>query len=107
MTAPSMKQVEEYLQKHGRRAANTMKLLGRHQPFIEAISSEIGMQLLQGDIDRHEELLTKLYEENITPQELAEFRYLKLRLKTVSAKITDYAKLNQEIISGARDEKRA
>lgn len=104
MPEVSLRDVEKHLSEKGKRGAMTLKVLGNLNPFIEALSSEIGQLLLQDDIDRHEELLVKMYNENTTPQELAEFRYLKRRLENISSKISKYNEKVREITSGRQKE---
>lgn len=99
MSDPSLKDVESYLSSHGKRASMTISLLGRLNPFMLAMKSSVGQEILRDDIDRHEELLKKMYEENITSQELAEFRYLKSRIKKVSDRISLYLKATNDIMS--------
>ena len=94
--------IEKYIEEGGRRAKNTLSLLGKLLPFVQAINSELGQELLKDDIDRHEDLLVKMYEENITPQELAEFRYLKMRLKKVSMRVAEYNKGLNEVTSKSK-----
>lgn len=101
--SPSLKQVEDYIASQGKRASNTLSILGRLSPFVEAMNSEIGRELLKDDVERHEELLIKIYNENnVTPQDLAEFRYLKKRIKTVYSRFHEYVQLAEEVRSGGR-----
>lgn len=80
-------QLEEFIERFGRRATNTMSVLGKYEPFMQAIQSEIGRELLQDDISRHEVLLVKIYNDQADDLEKAEFRYLKRRLLTASERI--------------------
>lgn len=99
MSDPSLKDVESFLASNGKRGSMTISLLGKLNPFMLAMKSPVGQEILRDDIDRHEELLKKMYEENITPQELAEFRYLKGRLKKVSDRISLYLKSTNEVMN--------
>ena len=98
MEKPTQKQVEGFLSHQGKRATLTLSILGKNLAFVKAMKSDIGKEILSEDISRHEELLTKIYMEETTPQELAEFRYLKLRITKIAAKIDDYIKKTQEIL---------
>lgn len=86
-----------FLSKTGKRGAQTLDILGKYQPFVAAVSSTIGWELLKDDISRHEELLERIYNEVATVQELAEFRYLKVRLRKISDRITLYLDKLKEI----------
>lgn len=92
-----LEDIAGFLSKTGKRGAQTLDVLGKYQPFVTAISSPIGWELLKDDIARHEELLEKIYNETGTPQELAEFRYLKYRLRKVSDRINLYLDKLSEI----------
>ena len=81
-------QLEQFIKRYGRRASHTMSVLGKYDPFVQAIQTEVGQQLMKDDIDRHEYLLNKVYEEQANDSEFAEFRYLKRRLLTVAERIT-------------------
>lgn len=97
MNNPGLKDVEKYLTSHGKKAAMTLSIMSRLNFFIQAMNSTIGQELLSDDIARHEELLIKIYEEDATDQEKAEFRYLKKRLRTISGRIAEYAKHVDEV----------
>lgn len=57
--APS--DIEKYLQKHGqRRVMELMSILGKNQKLYAAVQSEIGQELLNSNMKRMDELLTKL-----------------------------------------------
>jgi len=92
-----LEDIAGFLSKSGKRGAQTLDILGKYHPFVTAVSSTIGWELLKDDIQRHEELLEKIYNEQSNPQELAEFRYLKVRLKKVSDRITIYLDKMKEI----------
>ncbi|OHB71486.1 MAG: hypothetical protein A2W23_03145 [Planctomycetes bacterium RBG_16_43_13] len=92
-----LEDIAGFLSKSGKRGAQTLDILGKYHPFVTAVSSTIGWELLKDDIQRHGELLEKIYNEQSSPQELAEFRYLKLRIKKVSERITIYLDKMKEI----------
>jgi hypothetical protein len=100
---PSIRQLEEYQEKYGKRAASTLGVLGKLVGFVEAIKSPLGLELLKDDIERVDELLEKMILENITPQELAELRYLKnQRLPKVTGRISTFLKLSKEVADGSK-----
>ncbi|HLE87584.1 MAG TPA: hypothetical protein VI727_07945 [Candidatus Brocadiaceae bacterium] len=92
-----LEDIAGFLSKTGKRGAQTLDILGKYHPFVTAVSSTLGWELLKDDIQRHEELLEKIYNEQADPQELAEFRYLKLRLRKVSERVTIYLDKMKEI----------
>lgn len=96
---PSITEVEKFLLDNGKRGSMTIKLLAKLSPFIQAMNSPIGREILKDDIDRHEELLNKIYNENATPQEMAEFRFLKGRLQTISQRFSQYVSKAQEVVN--------
>ena len=88
---PRPDDIFKYFDKVGERKGNlTLQILRRQQQFIETWNSPIGAQILKEDIERHEELLLKTIEETCTPQELAEFRYLKKRIEKICSVINKY-----------------
>ena len=103
---PTYQKAEKYANTHPIRANMTLSLLHKLQPFIEAWASPMGQAILDADITRHEELLIKIYEETATPKELAEFRYLKGRIREIAGKIVAHKQAVQEIMDD-RDEKKA
>uniref|UniRef100_A0A6M3L287 Uncharacterized protein n=1 Tax=viral metagenome TaxID=1070528 RepID=A0A6M3L287_9ZZZZ len=90
---PTPDDIFKYFDRVGEKRGNlTMQILRRQQQFIDAWDSPLGMQLLKDDVDRHEELLRKTVDEVATPQELAEFRYLKKRIDKICEAINNYDK---------------
>lgn len=90
MDTPSLAQVESFIKKHGTRANSTLTILGRLDKFVMAYNTDIGKELLQEDIDRHEALLFKLADGAATEDERVELKYLRNRMLRVSEKITAY-----------------
>ena len=99
---PSSDKIERFLEERKGRGRMTFKVLAQLNPFIVAMESELGQKILQDDIDRHEELLIKVYNENATPEEMAEFRYLKRRLEIIANRINTYTKGVKEVISNGK-----
>jgi hypothetical protein len=101
MSDPSVKQIEAYMERHGKRAEMTLKQLGKDLAFVQAIGSPIGQELLKDDVDRLHELLEKIWNESISTQDMSEFRFLKQRINKVSTRLNEYAKKQQEIVRGS------
>lgn len=93
------KVVEQFLLRTGKRGEKTLTVLGKIYPDIYSLlETEIGQAILEDDILRHDALLTKIYREETTPQELAEFRFLRdYRLPKVIGKIKEYFELFKQI----------
>lgn len=91
--------VEEFLLKTGKKGIKTIDTLAKLYPNIHALlDTEVGIALLEDDILRHDALLTKIYREEATPQELAEFRFLRdCRLPKVIGRIKEYFELFKQI----------
>jgi hypothetical protein len=105
---PTLQQVDDYLVGTKGRGMMTTKLLGKLAPFIQAMSTEEGRQILQDDIDRHEELLNKWYmeEQELSVVELAELRYLKKRLQKISERVITYRDKVNEITTYEKGDSR-
>jgi len=85
--------LESYVARHGsRNAARVMSMLGKKLPFVEAIKSEIGQELLKDAIAKLEILLGKGFENTATDDEKAEYRVLKSIIETWSKRIALYTK---------------
>lgn len=93
------KVVEQFLLRTGKRGEKTLTTLGKIYPDIHSLlETEVGQAILEDDILRHDTLLTKIYKEEATAQELAEFRYLRdYRLPRVIGKIREYFELFKQV----------
>ena len=92
-------EIDKYIDMMGKRAGDILSILGRTYPTFEThINTMIGKEILITDINRMGELLEKVYNEEVTLQEMAEFRYLrKVRLPYVMGKLDTYFKKVNEI----------
>lgn len=97
MERPSLNEIQEFLRNKGKKGEMTITLLGKLEPFMQAIQTEVGWELLRDDIARYEELLMKMESETATQQELAEFRYLKIRTTRVAERVNRYVNSLREI----------
>jgi hypothetical protein len=87
---PTHDEIEQFLKTHGRRGIATLSTLGKLQPFVECMESELGQALLGGLILRHEELLNKISELNATDEDKMEFKVTKRILIDLSTQIAEY-----------------
>lgn len=83
---------EQYVQSGGQRVAKLLSALGRDQHFVDALSTQLGQEILQDSLERCERLLTLIYEEKATQQELAEFRVLKDIMARWTSRINAYSR---------------
>ena len=90
ITRPTLEDINAYLKKTGKKGSLALSILGKQEPFVQALQSEVGFEILKDDVQRLDEIMVKIYNENATPQELAEFRYLKLRLTKMKDRINTY-----------------
>ena len=92
-------EIEKYLNMMGKRGGEILSILGRLHPTFETyINTMIGKEVLITDINRMGELFEKIYNEEATPEEKAEFRYLrKVRLPYVMGRLDTYFKKVNEI----------
>lgn len=100
MERPSLNEIQEFLRNKGKKGEMAITLLGKLEPFMQAIQTEVGWELLRDDIARYEELLMKMESETATQQELAEFRYLKIRTTRIAERVNRYVNSLKEIKDG-------
>jgi len=92
-------EIEKYISMMGKRGGEILSILGRLHPTFETyINTMVGKEILITDVNRMGELFEKIYEENATSEEKAEFRYLKkVRLPYIMDKLDKYFKKVNEI----------
>ncbi len=95
----TLSEVQRYIEIAGKHGAMTLSVLGKIHPQINIIlNHDIGKQLLSDDINRMEDLLTKIYKQEANDMELAEFRYLKdKRIPDVLKKLKIYLEKIKEV----------
>ena len=106
MSLLTVEQATNFLNKTGKRGSKTLSLLGQIIKSIEVYNTDIGSELIKEDIDRHEYLLTKTYEDIITKgvaeqADVIELRYLRNRIIKLANKVNDYVKLLKDVENGA------
>jgi len=90
-------QLADYLKRKGRAGSQTLSVLGKYQPFIEAINSEIGQQILKDAIGLHESLLFKVADLTATPDETMEYKAIRKIILKWSERIATYDKALAEL----------
>lgn len=95
----TLPELERYLRLKKERGAQTLSILGKLQPEINAvIGTDVGREILKQDIMRVEEILMKMCDGGATEQEIAELKYLKdIRLPRLTDKIKKYLESLQEV----------
>jgi hypothetical protein len=73
----SQDQVINFLREKGKRGAQTLSVLGKYAPFMEAIYSPLGKELIRDLNTKHEELLEKISDLNATESDRAEYKAVK------------------------------
>ena len=90
MLKPTKEEIEQFLVKMGKHGLITLSTLGKLQPFVECMETDLGKALLGDLITRYEELLERLSAVGVTVEEQAEFRVVKKILLDFASKINMY-----------------
>jgi hypothetical protein len=99
---PTLKDFQRYINEVGRvKSAKDIKILGEQDRFYKAINTEVGQELLKDAANRAEELFRKIWNEEESDAERAEFRVLKHLIGRWSEKINAYVK-NLGVIKGGK-----
>uniref|UniRef100_A0A6M3IS91 Uncharacterized protein n=1 Tax=viral metagenome TaxID=1070528 RepID=A0A6M3IS91_9ZZZZ len=86
----SQEQVIKFLREKGKRGAQTLSVLGKYAPFMAAIQSEIGVELLRDLNTMHDELLDKISSLTATESERAEYKAVKGLILRFCDKLNKY-----------------
>lgn len=93
-------QLAGYLRRKGKTGERTLSLLGYYRPFVDAINTEVGKEILKDAIRVHEELLSKIAEINATDAEKAEYQAIRKIILRWSERIAQYEKHLSEVRKG-------
>lgn len=93
-------QFANFLRKRGKYGQQTIEVLNKHMPFVEAIETEIGRELLKDAVGLHEALLMKVADLTATPEETMEYKAVRKILLKWSERIAAYNKEFEEIQKG-------
>lgn len=88
-------ELDEFLRRVGRvKGPQVLNILAKlNKEIADLLSSEIGKNIFKLDMDKMEELFIKFYQERISDQELAQFRYLRdYRIPQIAKMIREYLK---------------
>jgi hypothetical protein len=90
-------QLAAYLRRTRRAGAKTLSILGHFQPFMEAMQSPLGKEILNDAITVHEELLQKVGSLTATDDEKMEYKNLQKIIYRWSERIARYEKAMSEL----------
>lgn len=96
-TTVTAEQLANYLRRKGREGSQTIAVLNRYQPFVEAINSEMGKEILRDAITVHESLLMKVADLTATPEETMEYSAIRKIIMRWSERIAKYEKSMEEL----------
>ena len=91
----TVEQLAAMLKRKG--GSRTLSVLGHFQPFVDAINSPIGKELLKDAMDLHDSLLNKVADLDATPQETMEYRAVRKIIYAWSERIARYEKSLAEL----------
>lgn len=77
--------------------SRTLSILGHFRPFVEAMETEIGKEILQDAISLHEMLLMKVADLTATPEETMEYKAVRKIIRAWSERIARYEKAMSEL----------
>ena len=83
-------EIELFLKKMGKRGMDVLSTLGKLQPFVDAMKTDLGQALLGELSNTYEQLLEKVSNVSATPEERMEFTITKRILLNYAQKISDY-----------------
>lgn len=94
----SVSELENFLSRRKKKEGERVfKSLGRTQSFVNAINTPLGQEILTTVIERMENILEKIINENSDDKERAEFRVLRNITSEWSEKINTFNKAKEEI----------
>ena len=99
-TTVTAEQLANFLRRKGRVGSQTLSVLGKYRPFVEAINSEVGKEILRDAILVHESLLTKVADLTAAPEETMEYSAIRKVIMRWSDRIAKYEKNMAEITKG-------
>jgi hypothetical protein len=89
-TTVTTEQLTDYLKRTGRSGVRTLSTLGYFQPFVEAINSPIGKELLKDALAVSDSLLIKIGDLSATPEETMQYKAMRAILVRWSERISRY-----------------
>jgi hypothetical protein len=97
--------IKKYMTTAGKKNITSLRIIGKlHMWVMNVIENPPGSDILELDINRHEELLMKLYEDDLKDEERAELNYLKKRIILIARRIADFNKIETKIQKTIKEE---
>jgi len=93
----TIENIERFLSVHGQRGTKTLSLMGKNQKIIDALSSNIGQQILHNVMIKMEKILPKIIQLKATDNEIIEYRILSELFNDWSNKIALFERARKEI----------
>jgi len=89
----------DYLKRNNTVKQQSLTLLKQYQPFVDAISTEIGQKLLADLTDMHAKALQKITSLDATDNDKIEYRILTELIKRWSSYINAYENAKNELFN--------
>lgn len=90
--------IDNFVANNGERANKILTILGKNQPFIDAITSEIGQELMKDAVIMTEDILMKIADEKASELERAEYRALRKIISRWTERINLHTKMLNEVL---------
>jgi hypothetical protein len=97
MVAATREEIELYLKNVGKRGLNTLSTLGKLQPFVQLMETDLGFALVGDLVNRYDELLNRISDLTATEEEKIEFKVTKTFLLNIATRLDQYTKTVQKI----------
>lgn len=94
--------IAAFLENTGKRGRDTLTALGKSQDFIDAINTEVGVELLKDLVLMYEENLMKVAELSATDEDKIKLKVTRALLAEWSSRILAYQARVRDIINAAR-----
>lgn len=105
MSNIGIKEVQELFKKVGERRGNLyLSILKKNNSLIEALTTDVGREILKDSVKRTDHLLLKIVEEKATEEDKAEFRVLKRTLETWAVKVNQYEQTLKNVMEKVNGE---
>jgi hypothetical protein len=89
--------VQKFLAIHGKKGVKTLSLLGKNQPFYNAMQSDVGQEILRDVMRKMEILLDKIVAMKASDYEVMEYKTLKGLLLNWSERINAFVNAKKKI----------
>ena len=95
----TLSDIERFAAKNkGRGAAQVLSILGKRRPFMDAISTEVGQELLSDVVEQMQLILAKIIDDTATPTEVADFRAYKAISERWAKRISTYIEFQNKLL---------